>query len=129
MFEHFHRCHIPAIIVATTMMFGGMWPAFDPRGSMLEFGFPSRIANSPEAGPVMVIGQARGTVVGLLMFIFYYRRQFYLLDTFMAVTGAYTGIMDSYVVWKQGNPRFALFRLIISGFISALGFFGWTAGY
>lgn len=101
---------------------------FNARGAMQEFGFPARIASAPAAGPVMVIGQARGTVIGLLVFLFYSRNQFELVDTVMAVTGAYAGLVDSYVVWKEGNPRHALFRLISSGLISLWGYAGWTAG-
>ncbi|KAI8627209.1 hypothetical protein F5Y19DRAFT_182587 [Xylariaceae sp. FL1651] len=128
MFEHFHPRHIPALIAANTMAFGGMWPIVDPRGAMREFGFPDRIAGSPEAAPVMVIGNVRTTVLGLLMLLFYSRQQFDILDTFMAITGAYAGLVDSYVVWREGNHRQAIFRLISSSLISAWGMLGWTEG-
>lgn len=101
---------------------------FDAKGSMEEFGFPSSIASAPAAAPVMVIGQVRGTIIGLLVFLFYSRGQLELVDTVMAVTGAYAGLVDSYVVWKNGNARHALFRLISSGLISAWGYAGLTAG-
>ncbi|KAI3390485.1 hypothetical protein diail_9513 [Diaporthe ilicicola] len=94
---------------------------------MLEFGFPARIADAPAAAPVMVVGQARTTAIGLLVFLFYFRSQWNLIDTVMAVTGAYAGLVDSYVVWKEGNPRQAVFRLLSSGFLSAWGYAGWTA--
>ncbi|KAI0391872.1 hypothetical protein F5Y17DRAFT_387856 [Xylariaceae sp. FL0594] len=128
MFEHFHPRHIPALIAGTTMAFGGMWPMLDPRGAMRDFGFPARIANCPEAAPVMVTGNVRTTVLGFLMLLFYSRRQLDLLDTFMAVTGAYAGLVDCYVVWRTGNRKHAVFRLVSSGLISAWGFLGWTAG-
>lgn len=95
---------------------------------MQEFGFAARIANAPAAGPVMIIGQARGTIIGLLVFLFYSRNQLELVDTVMAVTGLYAGLVDSYVVWKEGNGRYAAFRLISSGLISAWGFAGLTVG-
>lgn len=75
----------------------------------------------------MVIGQARTTCIGLLVFLFYLRNQLDAVDTVMAVTGAYAGFVDSYVVWKEGNPRMAVFRLISSGLIAAWGCAGWTA--
>ncbi|KAI0866726.1 hypothetical protein F4860DRAFT_1052 [Xylaria cubensis] len=120
--------YIPALIVASTMTFGGMWPLVDPRGSMLEFGLPPRIANAPAAAPVFKSGNARTTVIGLLTFFFYAQNQLEVVDTIMAITGAYCGLVDSYVVWKEGNPRQAVFRFMSSGFLSACGFWGLTAG-
>ncbi|KAI0160763.1 hypothetical protein GGR57DRAFT_391778 [Xylariaceae sp. FL1272] len=110
------------------MAFGGLWPMFDSRGAMRDFGFPNRIANSPEAAPVMVTGNVRTTVVGILMLLFYSRGQMDILDTFMAVCGAYAGLVDSYIVWREGNGRQAVFRLISSWLISAWGMLGWTEG-
>lgn len=109
------------------MTFGGMWPIFNAKGSLLEFGFPARIADTPEAAPVMVIGCARTTCIGLLVFLFYSRNQLDLVDQVMAVTGAYAGLVDSYVVWKEGRPRKAIFRLVSSWLIAAWGFAGLTA--
>ena len=60
----------------------------------------------------MVIGQARTACIGLLVFLFYSRNQLDLIDLVMAVTGTYAGLVDGYVVWKEGNPRKATFRLI-----------------
>lgn len=108
------------------MAFGGIWPIFNPRGAMLEFGFPARIADTPAAAPVMVIGQARTTCIGLLVFLFYSRNQLDLIDQVMAVTGAYAGLVDSYVVWKQGETRHAVFRLVSSWLLAAWGFAGLT---
>ncbi|KAI1162482.1 hypothetical protein F5B18DRAFT_652610 [Nemania serpens] len=128
MFEHFHPRHIPALLAGTTMTFGGMWPIFDAPGAMREFGFPDRIAAAPEAAPVMVTGNVRTTIIGLLMLLFYSRGQYDTLDTFLAVTGAYAGLLDSYVVWREGRPGQAVFRLVSSGFLSLWGILGWTAG-
>lgn len=94
---------------------------------MLEFGFPARIADTPAAAPVMVIGQARTTCIGLLVFLFYSRNQLDVIDQVMAVTGAYAGLVDSYVVWKEGAPRKVIFRLVSSWLIAAWGFSGLTA--
>lgn len=109
------------------MTFGGMWPIFDARGAILEFGFPARIADTPAAAPVMVIGSARTTCIGLLVFLFYSRNQLDLVDQVMAVIGAYAGLVDSYVVWKEGRPRKAVFRLVSSWLLAAWGFAGLTA--
>lgn len=108
------------------MTFGGMWPIFNARRAMIEFGFPARITDSPTAAPVMVIGSARTTCIGLLVFLFYSRDQLDLVDQVMAVIGAYAGLVDSYVVWKEGRPRKAIFRFVSSWLLSAWGFAGMT---
>lgn len=128
MLDQFTPRHIPALIAGTTMAFGGMWPILNARAAMLEFGLPARIADVPAARPVMVIGTVRTTCLGALMLYFYARGQWDVLDTFMAVTGTYAGLVDSWVLWREGQSRQAAFRLISSGLFSACGFAGLTAG-
>ncbi|KAI0112997.1 hypothetical protein F4814DRAFT_331420 [Daldinia grandis] len=128
MFEDFELRHIPALFTATVMTFGGMWSFFDGRAAMLEFGLPDRIASTPAANAVMHINNARTTSFGICMYTLYFRHELVACDTILAVLGAYAGLVDSYVVWKEGNPRKAAFRLVSSGLLSAVGFAGWTAG-
>ena len=127
MLEYFTPRHIPALIAATTMTFGGMWPILNARAAMLEFGLPARVADAPATWPVMVIGQVRTTCLGTLMLWFYARGQFDVLDTFMAVTGAYAGVVDSWVLWRERENRNAAFRLLSSGLIAGCGIAGLTA--
>jgi hypothetical protein len=127
MFEYFQLQHIPALLAGTAMMFGGLWPLFNARDSMLEFGFPARIAETPAAAPVMVRGDARTSIIGGLMLLFYYRGEMAVVDTILAVTGAYAGLIDTYVVWKEGNQNKAIFRLVASSFFFACGYSGLTA--
>ncbi|KAK8015237.1 hypothetical protein PG990_008533 [Apiospora arundinis] len=128
MFDDFELRHIPALFTATVMTFGGMWSYLDPRAAMLEFGFPDRIASAPAAAAIMHINNARTTVLGMCMYTLYFSRQRVACDTILAILGAYAGLVDSYVVWKEGNPRKAAFRLASSWLLSAVGFAGWTAG-
>ncbi|KAI1761493.1 hypothetical protein GGR53DRAFT_23833 [Hypoxylon sp. FL1150] len=128
MFSHFTPRHIPALFVATAMTFGGMWPLLDARAAMLEFGMPPRVAEAPAARPVFVVGNARTTVLGALVFIFYARGRLDAVDTILAVTGAYAGLVDSWVVWREGKSKNALFRLVSSWAVSAIGLVGFTAG-
>lgn len=95
--------HIPALLVASSMTFGGMWPMFNARRAMLEFGLPALVADTPQAAPVMIIDGARTTIIGLLVFMFYSRGQMELVDTLMAVTGAYAGLVDRWVVCSSGR--------------------------
>lgn len=124
---HFSFYHIPALVVGTTMSFGGFWPWFDPRGSMLEFGFPLRIAESPVAAPVWVAGNVRATIIGYLILLFHCRGQMETVDTILASTAVYAGVVDSWVVWRQGNPRAAIFRTASAVLLAAAGLAGWTA--
>ncbi|KAK8092352.1 uncharacterized protein PG998_014837 [Apiospora kogelbergensis] len=128
MFDQFELRHTPALFVATAMTFGGLWTFFDPRGAMLEFGLPERVASAPTAATVMHLTNARTTSLGLCMYALYFRGRFAACDTVLAVLGAYAGLVDSWVVWREGNPRKALFRLVSSGLLSAAGVAGWTAG-
>lgn len=101
---------------------------FKPRDAMLDFGFQPHVAGAPAAAPVMVIGQARGTVIGILAGLYYARGRLDVVDTIMAVAGAYAGLVDSWVVWRGGKRRMAAFRLVSSGLIAGWGLAGWTAG-
>ncbi|KAK8133605.1 hypothetical protein PG984_005617 [Apiospora sp. TS-2023a] len=126
MSDNFNLRHIPALFTATVMTFGGMWSYFDARRAMLEFGFPERIANTPAAAAIMHVNNARTTVLGMCIYALYFTGQRAACDTILAILGAYAGLVDSYVVWKEGNPRKAAFRLVNSWLLSAVGFAGWT---
>ncbi|KAM7189341.1 hypothetical protein V8F33_010120 [Rhypophila sp. PSN 637] len=120
--------HIPALFQASTTTFGGIWPLFNARGAILEFGFPERVAGEPATHPIMAIGMARTTVLGLLLFLFYFRGQYREVDTLMAVMGFYVGIVDSWFVWKEtGLLGWPAFRLVASWFFGAWGLAGMTA--
>ncbi|KAK3689723.1 hypothetical protein B0T22DRAFT_462099 [Podospora appendiculata] len=127
MSQAFSLRHVPALTIASTTTFGGLWPMFDAKGAMLELGFPLHIANTPATYPVMIQGQTRTTILGLLLFIFYYRGKFAEVDTILAVLGAYGGVVDSFLVWNGGNKRWAAFRLVFSWLVSAWGLAGLTA--
>ncbi|KAI0975200.1 hypothetical protein F4678DRAFT_419592 [Xylaria arbuscula] len=128
MFEHFALRHIPSLFVATVTSVGVLWPITNPRRSLLEFGFPTRIADSPAAAPVMLIAQIRTTTIGLVMYILYFKGQMEALDVILAVYGTVAGLVDSYAVWKEGNTGKAIFRLITSWTLATCGLAGMTAG-
>ncbi|KAL6887993.1 hypothetical protein GGI43DRAFT_229637 [Trichoderma evansii] len=129
MFEHFALRHIVPLFVASATTFGGLWPFWAPRDAMLEFGLPARIADSPTAQPVMVLSSARTTALGLLMFIFYQQGKFADVDTVMSVMGAYLGLADGYVCWKEGMPDKAVFRCVSGMVIAGCGMVGLTEGF
>ncbi|KAH7305768.1 hypothetical protein B0I35DRAFT_361508 [Stachybotrys elegans] len=129
MFQHFTLRHIPALLSGTTMAFGGLWPLWDARGAMLEFGMPANVADAPSSAPVMAVGTARTSILGFIMLLFYYRQQFEIVDSILAVTGFWAGAVDCYIVWKLGNRRQAIFRLVSSWLLALTGYLGWTANY
>ncbi|CAJ2508246.1 Uu.00g094320.m01.CDS01 [Anthostomella pinea] len=111
MFTHFSARHIPALIAGTSMTFGGLWPIFNARASLSGFGLPPRIADVPATRPVAVIGQ------------------WDVVDVIMAVTGSYAGLVDGYVVWREGGGVGKVWmRVVGSGVVAASGFWGLTVG-
>lgn len=108
------------------MTFGGLWPIFNAPRAMREFGFPAKTADAPAAAPVMTSFGSRTTIIGVLVFLLYSRNQLDLVDQVMAVTGAWAGLVDCCVLWKEGKPRKGMFRLVSSWLISAWGFAGLT---
>lgn len=120
--------HMPALFAALTTSIGGFWPLFSPAGALLEFGFPARVANAPAAHPVMMVNGARTTVLGVIMFVLYFRGMLEECDILLTLMGGYLGLVDSYVCWRQGNPGKAVFRLVTSLGLGAWGFFGQTSG-
>lgn len=100
---------------------------FNPRAAMLEFGLPRKIAENPAAAPVMVLGQARNTVLGLLTFWFYYQQKYTEIDQLMVILAGYVGIVDCVQLRKVGQPKRGLFRLVLSWVFVASGIVGLTA--
>ncbi|KAI1259239.1 hypothetical protein F5Y18DRAFT_314365 [Xylariaceae sp. FL1019] len=127
MFDQFEWHHLPALISAFACTAGVIWPTTSPRRSLLAFGFPARVADSPAAAPVMVIAQARTTTVGVAMLVFYSRGQMEAVDTLLATYSIVAGFFDSYTLWGQGETRKALYRLTAAGVFGACGLAGVTA--
>ncbi|RYP56098.1 hypothetical protein DL771_012161 [Monosporascus sp. 5C6A] len=124
---HFAPRHIPALFSATTTTLGGMLAMFHARATMLSFGLPAHIANVPVTWPVWVIGQAHASIIGILIFIFYFRRQLDIVDIILGVSSGYAALVDSYVVWSQGEAAKAALRLIVTGLFCAWGLAGLTS--
>jgi hypothetical protein len=69
------------------------------------------------------------TALGLCLYALHARDKRAACDVVLAVLGAYVGLVDGWVVvWTQGNPRIAAFRVVSSGLLSAARLAGWTAG-
>jgi len=119
--------HTPALLVILTTTFGALWPMFDAKAAMLEFGFPLHLAESPLTAPIMVHAESRTMILGLITALFYIRRQYAEVDTILAIWGAYAGLVDTYQVWTLGDHGWAVFRLVSSWAIALSGAGGLTA--
>ncbi|XDG08009.1 hypothetical protein ABKA04_007624 [Annulohypoxylon sp. FPYF3050] len=58
----------------------------------------------PSAAAAIHINNARTAVFSMRMYALNFRGGFILCDTILAILGASIGAVDSYVVWKGGNP-------------------------
>lgn len=122
----FDPWHIPALFVASALTFGGMWPYFDATSAIQDFGLPKRIANSKEARGVFLVSASRTTVIGAIMFAFYFQDKLADVDTVMVILGSYVGAADGYVCWREGVPDKAVFRSLSGLAIAVWGWYGMT---
>jgi hypothetical protein len=51
MFANFALRHVPPLLVATALTFGGLMPFFNAEDAILEFGLPKRIASPNQHNP------------------------------------------------------------------------------
>ncbi|KAK0611654.1 hypothetical protein B0T14DRAFT_607706 [Immersiella caudata] len=117
----FSAYHLPALFIATTQTLGGIWPIFfNTSSAMIEFGLPPRIAYSPEGQTAFVVGAARTSVIGLIMWMLYLRGKYKELDGVLVVLGTVLGAVDYWVCANEGLGSWGAFRLL-SGVVIA----GW----
>ncbi|KID79612.1 uncharacterized protein G6M90_00g017820 [Metarhizium brunneum] len=128
MFQHVSIRHIPALYFAFANCVGLVMDPLSGPCSLIElYGLPPAIADVPETWPVWRAGQGRIILLGLLMHVFYWRRQYAVCDVLLVGT-AFLGINDCMVVWHNGDKTWAWIRLFGSFAFGAAGFFGLTQG-
>ncbi|KAL8993767.1 MAG: hypothetical protein Q9169_006099 [Polycauliona sp. 2 TL-2023] len=125
MFDDFVLRHIPPLLVATALTFGGLMPFFNAEHAIQEFGLPKRIAISKPAQSIMIVSSARITAIGIALFTFYFQGKFEAVDTILLILG-YVGLVDGYVCWLEGVPGKAVFRTLSGTLIAAWGWYGMT---
>lgn len=127
MFQDFQYRHIPALLVAGTQFWGTIWWLIGgTRSVLIQFGLPARVADIPETWPVWHIGNARTACLGILVFIFYSRRQYDVLDIFLAVMGCLALVDDIILISTEGQSMG--FYLYSSGIFASAGLMGFTQG-
>ncbi|KAL2794939.1 hypothetical protein BJX66DRAFT_337358 [Aspergillus keveii] len=127
MFEHFTPAHLPMLFIATTQALGGLIPIPFPTRAILDFGLPARIADSPPAHPVMVIGGARTTTIGLILWTFYAQGKLVEFDTVLGIFGSWVGLVDGLVCWNEGKRGKGVFRALSGAVVAFWGVKGLTS--
>jgi hypothetical protein len=83
MFNSFNLCHIPSLLVASSLTFGGMLPLTHPAASIRYMGFPAQIYSSSAAHTIMTLGMCRTTVIGLALWTSYLQGKLDEVDTLL----------------------------------------------
>lgn len=126
MFDKFTLRHLPPLLLATQITIGGLMPfTHGPEASLLKFGFPQNIAASKAAWPVIKVGSARVTAMGLAMWGMYLGDHFEAIDILLASIG-WIGLVDGLVCYKEGASGSTLFRVGLTSLVALWGLLGIT---
>ena len=129
MIDHFSWRHIPALLSATPMFFGGLFHGlFRTQDAIRIWGMKERVSQSREAQMVYYGHTMRTSTMGLLLFALYIQGNLTGVDTAMVVLGGYCGIADVLIIWNHGNRGVIPVRLLSVLCIAAWGLAGMTAG-
>lgn len=113
MLDHFSWRHIPALLSATPMFFGGLFHGLlKPKAALLTWGMTEETARSREAQVVYYGHTVRTSTLGLLVFALYLQGNLSGVDTSMVIMGDYCGIADVILIWKHGNQKVIPVRLL-----------------
>ncbi|RDL36454.1 Uncharacterized protein BP5553_05806 [Venustampulla echinocandica] len=128
MLDHFSWRHIPALLSATPMLFGGLVHGLlKPQAALLTWGMTEEVARSREAQIVYYGHTMRTSTLGLLVFALYLQGNLTGVDTTMVVMGGYCGIADVLTIWYHGNKSVIPVRLLSVLCIAGWGLAGMTA--
>jgi hypothetical protein len=128
MFDHFMLRHIPPLLLATTITIGGTVPFIQgPEAALLMFGFPRRIAISKAAWPVIKVGSARVSAMGIAIWGMYLGGHFEAIDILLA-SMAWIAVIDGIVCSKDGAPGSTVFRVTSAIAVAVWGLLGMTTG-
>lgn len=101
----------------------GLWPLRNAKAAeaaIHAFGLAHRIARSLEAQSTFIIYSSRMTFMGLALYTLYFRRMYSAMDSIMLLLG-WAGVVDGHIYWKEDVSGKAVFRLLSSIVVAALG--------
>jgi hypothetical protein len=128
MFDHFVLRHIPPLLLATTITIGGTMPFIQgPEAALLMFGFPQHIAVSKAAWPVIKVGSARVSAMGIAIWGMYLGGHLEAIDILLASI-AWLAVIDGLVCSKDGAPGSTMFRASSAIVVALWGLLGMTTG-
>jgi hypothetical protein len=128
MFSHFTLRHLPPLLLATTITIGGAMPyTHGSRAALLKFGFPQDIASSKAAWPVIKVGSARVTTIGLAIWGMYLGAHLEAMDILFAAMG-WMALIDGIVCSKEGVKGSTVFRVASTSAVALWGLLGMTSG-
>ncbi|KAH8812572.1 hypothetical protein F5884DRAFT_313054 [Xylogone sp. PMI_703] len=119
--------YLPPLLMATGQALGGLTPFWNPTNAVRAFGLPDRIATSRAAHLGFMVYGARATIIGVAMWISFFRGEYGVVDTLMALN-LYGCAVDAYVSWVEGQNEKAWFRGLLGVFVGGWGLLGLTAG-
>lgn len=109
------------------MGIGAVLPLWNPERAIRMFGFPERIATSQPAQACFAVYGARATCLGMAIWVFYLQGKLQAVDTILALQ-SYVMAVDTYVCWKEGVPKKAVFRAVTGILVGGWGLLGLTSG-
>lgn len=128
MYDGFSWRHIPPVALGSLIAFTGNWPfIWGHESALLQFGFPSSIAKTPAAGPVIAVGSARISTIGISIVLLYLNGHYEAMDIVIG-SMAWIGLIDTVVMAKHGAPGSASFRFWNTAVVAAWGLLGMTTG-
>lgn len=128
MFENFTLRHLPPLWLATQVSIGGMMPYIrGSEASLKMFGFPANIPTSKAAWPVIKVGSARVTTIGIAIWGMYLGGHFEAMDILLAAT-AWTGMIDAIVCQQEGAPGSTAYLTSLTGMVVLWGMRGMRTG-
>ncbi|KAF2204383.1 hypothetical protein GQ43DRAFT_437962 [Delitschia confertaspora ATCC 74209] len=128
MFEQFALRHLPPLILATSISIGGTVPyIYGPQAALVMFGFPEHIAASKAAWPIIKVGSARVTTMGLAIWGMYLGGYLEAMDILFATMG-WIALIDGLVCSQEGAPGSTMFRVSTTSAVALWGLLGMTSG-
>jgi hypothetical protein len=119
--------HILPVLLSTTIALSCIPAYFSPTYAIRLYGLPDRIATSPAAASPWILYSSRIQGVAMMMLVFYARGDYAAVDTVMSFIGFF-GVVDVWVCLKEGVPKRAVERGVMSAVVGGYGLFGMTAG-
>ena len=100
---------------------------YGPEAALLKFGFPQQIAVSKPAWPIIKVGSARVTTIGIAIWGMYLRGHLEAMDILIA-SMAWMALIDGVVCLREGAPGSVMFRVPSTCAVALWGLPGMTSG-